>query len=145
CCDEVATLLALAGWADLHAEAVRTRDAFLTDPQQAASRLAHLDRRLRRSRLLRWSLRGLGVVTDDAAKELPPRLTGDAHARLLAQLDRARDAADADFAEEPTGDLPALAARLVVGLDLAAARLVVASLAVRTDVVGAEAVEVSRA
>ncbi|MGY1858190.1 hypothetical protein [Modestobacter sp. SYSU DS0290] len=105
--DAVATLLALAGWTDAAVRAARLRDAALDGElhQRDADRLA---RRIRRSRLLRASLRGLG--------ELPE---GDAHDRLLHWLDGTASA-------RPTtlGDV----ADLVTGLDLAAARLVVASL-----------------
>ncbi|MQA35611.1 hypothetical protein [Modestobacter roseus] len=105
--DAVATLLALAGWDDAATRAARLRDAALDGElhQGDADRLA---RRIRRSRLLRASLRGLGELPD-----------GDAHDRLLHWLDGAA-------AERTTtlGDV----AELVTGLDLAAARLVVASL-----------------
>ncbi|MGY1843670.1 hypothetical protein, partial [Modestobacter sp. SYSU DS0875] len=109
--DAVATLLALAGWTDAAVRAARLRDAALDGgpdgglDQQEADRLT---RRIRRSRLLRASLRGLG--------ELPE---GDAHDRLLHWLDGTTSA-------RPTtlGDV----ADLVTGLDLASARLVVASL-----------------
>ncbi|MGY2078475.1 hypothetical protein [Modestobacter sp. SYSU DS0657] len=105
--DAVATLLALTGWTDAAVRAARLRDAALDGgpDQQEADRLT---RRIRRSRLLRAALRGLG--------ELPE---GDAHDRLLHWLDGTTSA-------RPTtlGDV----ADLVTGLDLASARLVVASL-----------------
>jgi hypothetical protein len=85
-----------------------------------------------RSTSLRWLLRGLGRIDDGALAEhaLPEELSGDVHDRLVAMLRRARDDAageDDDNSAEPTAVLAALAA-LVTGLDLAAARLVVASI-----------------
>ncbi|WP_299951403.1 hypothetical protein [uncultured Modestobacter sp.] len=105
--DAVATLLALAGWADTAAAAARLRDAALTDavPERESERLA---RRVRRSRLLRWSLRGVGVLPEgDAADRLAHWLAGTAHGQPIT-LQQVAD--------------------LVTGLDLATARLVVASL-----------------
>ncbi|MGY1841631.1 MULTISPECIES: hypothetical protein [unclassified Modestobacter] len=105
--DAVATLLALAGWADAAATAARLRDAALAGalPQADAERLA---RRVRRSRLLRAALRGLGRLPE-----------GDAHDRLLHWLDG--HAPQRAITTDEVADL-------VTGLDLASARLVVASL-----------------
>ena len=105
--DAVATLLALAGWADGATAAARLRDAAIEggalpgDAERWAGRI-------RRSRLLRWSLRGLGPLPE-----------GDALDRLghwLAGTERPRSTTLDEVAE------------LVTGLDLAAVRLVVASL-----------------
>ncbi|WP_206330526.1 hypothetical protein [Modestobacter sp. KNN46-3] len=104
--DAVATLLALAGWDDAATRAARVRDALLAGGQPpAAERLA---RRIIRSRLLRWSLRGLGRLPE-----------GDAHDRLRHWLEGTE--------QRRSTELTAVA-ELVTGLDLATARLVVASL-----------------
>ncbi|MGN6578306.1 MAG: hypothetical protein ACTHKG_21735 [Nocardioides sp.] len=133
--DNAARLLALAGWQHAATRAERLRDALITDPHTPglADDLEALRRRVARSRLLRWSLRRIRTVGDDevADNRWPAWWAGDVHARLLAILDRAgravdgtssatRGAADVDLSDA----LP----RLVAGLDLATARLVVASL-----------------
>ena len=124
--DNVVSLLALAGWAEGAAEARRARDAMLEDPAAAASRLLRLQRRVRRSRVLRWSLRGLRPLgpEDLGPHDLGARLGGDTYDRLLGMLERA---GDHDVRAVPPLDVDLLP-RLVTGLDLAAARLVVASL-----------------
>ncbi|MCZ2811545.1 hypothetical protein O2W15_08875 [Modestobacter sp. VKM Ac-2979] len=104
--DAVATLLSLAGWDDAATRAARVRDALLAGGQPPeAERLA---RRIIRSRLLRWSLRGLGRLPE-----------GDAHDRLRHWLEGSQ--------QRRSTELTAVA-ELVTGLDLATARLVVASL-----------------
>ncbi|MCZ2815982.1 hypothetical protein [Modestobacter sp. VKM Ac-2984] len=104
--DAVATLLALAGWDDSAVRAARVRDELLAGGQPpGADRLA---RRITRSRLLRWSLRGLGRLPE-----------GDAHDRLRHWL---------TGTEERRSTELSTVADLVTGLDLASARLVVASL-----------------
>lgn len=129
--DNVASLLALAGWDDAASLARGIRDELLAGtPTEAEQRFALLQRRIRRSRMLRWSLRGVRPVdADDAQREgMPSRLAGDTHDRLLATLDRISGHFDGGV--EPAGEDPSteLIARLVIGLDLATARLVVASL-----------------
>ncbi|WP_222195092.1 hypothetical protein [Modestobacter italicus] len=120
--DAAATLLAVAGWSDAATAAVRLRDAALTGPvpEREAQRLA---RRVRRSRLLRWSLRGVGVLPEgDAADRLGHWLSGSAHGAPITLTELAD---------------------LVTGLDLATVRLVVASLDLDTSV--REPVEVGAA
>lgn len=135
-CDQLASLLALAGWADGQSAAVRVRDTLIDDPDGPdGSRLIDgLERRVRRDRLLRWSLRGIGDlrrIDDPPTTSWAPR--GDVYDRLLKLIDDARsDLAGTDRPELPWPELLAVAERLVVGLDLATARLVVASLAIDT-------------
>ncbi|OFE17193.1 hypothetical protein BA895_17180 [Humibacillus sp. DSM 29435] len=136
CCDQLARVLALSGWVDGYSAAVRVRDA-LIDQQDAAASSALLDvlqRRLRRARLLRWSLRDIGNLRADDQPDAPPQLHGDVYERLMslskqASAELTRDAASS-ATPAPVPVLLAVAERLVVGLDLAAARLVVASLAI---------------
>ncbi len=135
--DSAASLLALAGWEGAAAAARKARDSILTtgDRQEAAVALERLHRKVNRSRLLRWSLRGIRSLTDDDLRHhnLPSRLRGDTHDRLLSMIARGR-AQLGDRAQElldpAPGSSAALAAlpHLVTGLDLATARLVVASL-----------------
>lgn len=120
-CDGAARLLALAGGEGAAAASVRIRDALLVgeDPGIALSRLDRVRARVARSVVLRWSLRGLGH--HDGL---------DVRDRLLGLLDRAR-AALRDERVDPAADVgPVLRVlpELVTGLDLAAVRLVVASL-----------------
>ncbi len=139
CCDQLASVLALSGWADGYSAAVRVRDALIDQQDVAASSvlLDGLQRRLRRARLLRWSLRGIGNLRADDQPDAPPQLHGGVYERLMSLSERAgteltRDAASS-APPEPPAPVPvllAVAERLVVGLDVAAARLVVASLAI---------------
>ncbi len=138
-CDNVAGLLSLAGWDDGAGQARAVRDLLLFGgtPLEGADAVQRLRRRVTGARLLRWSLRGVGVVGADMLEEhaLPQRLGGDVWDRLLGMLDRA--AAVLGSSEVPAGPAPRrdraafdtdALPHLVAGLDLAAARLVVASL-----------------
>ncbi|TQN33722.1 hypothetical protein [Kocuria rosea] len=132
-CDQVVALLALAGAEDAAAGARRTRDALLHGDRGAARDAAErLHRTIRRSRLLRWSLRGV-LPLDPSALEhhgLPRHCLGDAHDRLLSRVERIR--AEAGGAEPvPVEDAAvpwAVLPELVTGLELGSVRLAVASL-----------------
>lgn len=105
--DSAARLLSVAGWADAAARARVLRDETLagrSDPDD----LNRWARRVRRSKLLRWSLRGIG----DAL----PRLH-----HWLEDIVSGRDTAG--HGESTTHDL----AELLTGAEFAAARLIVAS------------------
>ena len=124
--DNVVALLALSGWDQAAAQARLIRDQLLEDGEEAAVSvaIARLVRRLRRSSVLRWSLRGIRPITeaDLRRRGLPAGLVGDTYDRLLWILDRVETAVDGKpFAVH---HLP----ELITGLDLATARLVVASL-----------------
>jgi hypothetical protein len=136
--DNLASLLALAGWYDAAAEARRIRDIALRDDgEPTAGRVERLSRRVRRSWTLRWSLRGIQPLSHEDVERLglPADAVGDTYDRLVGMLDRAA-AGDrpAPTGDEPhTGDghrtlSPDRLAHLVTGLDLATARLAVASL-----------------
>jgi hypothetical protein len=120
--DNVASLLALAGWGDAAGQARRLRDALLEHGQDepASAGLERLRKKVRRSWLLRWSLRGLCPVSQEVVhqNDLPVEASGDTYDRLLQML---------DGASAPTYSTTQLA-HLASGLDLAAARLVIASL-----------------
>lgn len=134
--DAAARVLSLAGAAGLSAEARRLRGRLLDHDtwEQVLRELAILHRKVSRARLLRWSLRGLGEVDDDAEIAPSPRWRGGVHQRLLGLLDVERGAATEPEALTHSlarADLQAVAAALpyvLPGNDLAAARLVVASL-----------------
>ena len=129
--DAVAALLSLAGWGAGARSAGQVRDACLDRSPDARGRLAGLHRSVARARLLRWMLRGLGPVDQDSVRPAGPESApaGDVHDRLLALLDRARAelAGDPVPAADPAG-LREMLPGLVAGLDVAAVRLVVASL-----------------
>lgn len=139
-CDAVARLLELAGRPVESAGFRRIRD-FLLAGAAPGDTVGELSRRVRRSRLLRWSLRGLGRIDDSELTErgLPAGLAGDVHDRLLTRLGGIGDVLrhggpGADDGDDADAGARALAVvdllpDLVVGLDVGTARLVVASLA----------------
>lgn len=130
--DGAAGLLTLAGWGDAAAAGYRVRDLFLDGSRERGLReLDALRGRVRRSRLLRWALSGLGVLDDDAVRAhgLPADARGDVRDRLLALLDRAATAEPGGPDSRGAGQVVlAVVPTLVTGLELAAVRLVVASL-----------------
>lgn len=132
-CDQVVALLALAGAEDAASGARRARDALLHGDRGAARAAAErLHRTIRRSRLLRWSLRGV-LPLDPSALEhhgLPRHCLGDAHDRLLSRVERIRaEAGGAVPVPVEDGAVPwAVLPELVTGLELASVRLAVASL-----------------
>jgi hypothetical protein len=141
--DNITSLLALAGWDDAAADARSLRDAAVDHggTEQAGAQLTRLARRVRRSRLLRWSLRGLSPLDEQHVRQhgLPRDAIGDTFDRLVGMLDRAAAGATVDRNAYSTEHL----AHLVTGLDLAAARLVIASLDVHEVRAGHEHHEVS--
>ncbi|WP_206051728.1 hypothetical protein [Nocardioides ferulae] len=152
--DNIASLLALAGWDDAAAEARRIRDTALEPGDGAAgSELERLRRRVRRSRTLRWSLRGVRRLSEEDAhaRGLPADAVGDTYERLMGMLDRAVAGVAATAAGD-TGTRTDDASRtlstdhlphLVMGLDLATARLVLASLDIHELLAGQAEHEVS--
>jgi hypothetical protein len=132
-CDGVMALLALAGADDAAARARQARDALVRGDQGAArDAVERLHRRVRRSWLLRWSLRGVLVLdqSDLARHDLPEVCRGDAHDRLSSMVERLRsEVCGAVPVPEETGAVPWEAVpHLVTGLELATVRLAVASL-----------------
>ncbi|UGY93629.1 hypothetical protein [Streptomyces gobiensis] len=153
--DSLGRLLAVAGWASAAHSAGRLRDRLLAGEPQARVRRGFLAwrRRVERSRPLRWATDGLGVldaghaarlgVDGPAARAGPPY---DATARWrqwLAETDRLLAGEPApedggprgrpDRGAPPSRGLLAAAVELMPGLDLTAARLLVASFDPDTD------------
>ncbi|WP_216642352.1 hypothetical protein [Micromonospora sp. WMMA2032] len=133
--DSLGRLWAVAGWPAGAADARRLRDALVDHVPLAAAYagFAALDRRARRSRGLRLATDGLGVLSPVAAARAgvaaPAAVCGDATARWrhrLAETDRLLAGGEPGPAPDAAAVLE-LAARLMVGLDLAAARVVLAS------------------
>ncbi|ABP53244.1 hypothetical protein [Salinispora tropica] len=132
-CDNAARVLALAGWQDAAGRARAVRDRFLTGEWSVATtELARLRRRVRRSGLLRWSLRRVGPLLPGelARLGLAPELTGDVWDRLNGMLDRAVAAVGGSGSVVVSLPVtpPAAVAGVVSGWDVATARLIVASL-----------------
>lgn len=138
-CDHATDLLLLAGWARAASTARMARDALISkSPDQGTSLLESLHRRIGRSRILRWSLRDLAPLTveDCSRLQLPTMLAGDSYDRLLAQAGMARrvlwDPLPPNVFHTSSGMIVDALPGLVRGLDLAAARLVIASLGIET-------------
>jgi len=140
-CDEVAALLALAGAVEAEQLARSARDALLDHRgDDARALLVDVRHRLEHSRLLAWSLRGVGVIAPQRAEELglPTEVSGDCRDRLLRLVERAIAAAHS-YAGTADGDdvRPAVVpverwGALVRDFDVAVARLVVATLGTPT-------------
>ncbi|MEU3190947.1 hypothetical protein ABZ686_09970 [Streptomyces sp. NPDC006992] len=152
--DSLGRLLAVAGWAGAATTARRLRDDLLDGTSSAELRpgVQRFARRVGRSRTLYWLTRGTGVLTAEAARDAgvtgpAARADGDVPARyrtwlaaLVRDVDRLADRSPLDPAEEgprgggaPDGPWPSAALvrvlpGLLEGAELAAARLVVASL-----------------
>jgi hypothetical protein len=144
--DSLGRFLAVAGWDDAASAARRLRDEVLSGaPASPAAALRRLAGRVTRSRVLAWSTRDLGVLPADRAAGPAARAAGDVTARYrrwcadLVELARLFDDASplAGSALDPPrdrGTRPASAAVLALlpglleGVELAAARLIVASL-----------------
>ncbi|GAA4903017.1 hypothetical protein [Streptomonospora salina] len=131
--DGMQRLLAVAGWSDAAATGRRLRDDLLRrGPRETwRAQCRRWTRTVRRSRLLRWSTDGLGSVAPDA----PEALRGDVTARWKRRLDTI-EAAAAQKGAAPTPTDAGTAAQcaldllpsLLAGQELAAVRLIVASL-----------------
>lgn len=123
-CDHAARLLALLQWERHSMRAFRIRDDVLAGASvpEVTKEVERLVRRVRSSWFLRWSLKDLPQVLD----------------RLGAFLDGARSALGGSHAAAAVVSPQSEAARveqipeLIVGLDIAAARLVIASLGLNT-------------
>jgi hypothetical protein len=140
--DAVRDLLQLAGWTEEAHRAMRVRDLALGIFRQGsdgglADEADALVGRIRRSRTLRWSLRGLGRAAPGWLDEhhLPPWWAGDAYDRLLALLAALQESAATTAIAGPRPDVPLRrpdadhVIRLCTGVEVAAARLIIASLA----------------
>ncbi|GAA1210049.1 hypothetical protein [Pseudonocardia alaniniphila] len=129
--DALARLLGTAGWGDPAATARHLRDELLAGaPEQALRpRADALVERVRRSRMLRRMLRGVGSGAGDVTALLAARLA--ALPTALAAVD------DPAHADDDPGDTdtrtPDELAALLVGAELAAARLIVAAVDPDTD------------
>lgn len=150
--DSLGRLLAVAGWEEAAIGTRRLRDDLLVGAEPGGARqvFSRLDRRVRRSRLLRWQLAGLGSLDHDTALARGVggpalRAGGDVWLRLLRWLDETAEAFVAldsvaalkppfEGSRGPLGGEPPSRALLdalpglLVGCELAGARLVVASL-----------------
>ncbi|MDA8368988.1 MAG: hypothetical protein M0026_03865 [Nocardiopsaceae bacterium] len=145
--DSLQRLLAVAGWPDAGATGRRLRDDLLRHGAREAwrARCRRWIRRVRRSRLLRWSTDGLGFVAPDA----PEVLRGDVTARWKRRLDTIEAAVAQESAAPRPTDAGAAAQSaldllpsLLNGQELAAVRLIVASLDPDLEALPADGAEV---
>ncbi|WP_156366027.1 hypothetical protein [Nocardiopsis sp. NRRL B-16309] len=139
--DSAQRFLAVAGWSAAAEAGRRWRDALLAEPgpgEPTRRGVLRWLRRVRRSRVLRWSTDGLGRIGGSAPDPLRGDVT-DRWARLLDGVEAAVGApgvSDAAGRDRPASDSRAQAAEaaldllpsLVTGRELAAVRLTVASL-----------------
>lgn len=124
-CDHAAGLLALLEWERLSTRVFRVRDDVVAGApvSQVTADLERLVRRVRRSWFLRWSLKDVPEVLDrlgeflDGARSALGGGRGAAAARVSPDDEAAR-----------IEQIP----ELILGLDVAAARLVIASLGLNT-------------
>ncbi|MEU1719821.1 hypothetical protein [Nonomuraea sp. NPDC005692] len=129
--DGLGRLLAVAGWPAAAADARRLRDRLLAGAvdERARRHCVRFTRRVRRSWVLRWMLRGAGELGPDA----PPPLRGDALDRVRRWLDDVEALTEERSGPGGGGDVPvdgvlALLPGLLAGAELAVARLIVAGL-----------------
>lgn len=137
-CDHVVDLLELSGWWRASTIARQARDLLLghSDVHRARELLDGLHKMLGKSRLLRWSLRDLAPLTAESLDrhELPATLAGDTYDRLLTRVGLARtllrEPLSSSLFELDSIKISDALPALVRGLDVATARLVVASLGI---------------
>lgn len=125
--DAAARVLDLAGAPGLAARARSARNQVLDELRAETPDLDDLSRRVARSRALRWSLRRVGRVSRQQVDDhgWPGAWVGDAHDRLLRLTATSTEPPSAATGLDTLGRaLP----DLLVGAELAAARLTVASL-----------------
>ncbi|GAA3081239.1 hypothetical protein GCM10010464_51630 [Pseudonocardia yunnanensis] len=128
--DALARLLGTAGWADPAAKARHLRDELLAGApaESLRPRTDALVGTVRRSRMLRRMLRGVGAGAGDVTALLAARLA--ALQTAPAVENPAHAGADPGSTDAPTSDE---LAELLVGAELAAARLIVAAVDPDTD------------
>jgi hypothetical protein len=143
--DSLGRFLAVAGWVDAASTARRLRDDTLSGaPAEVMRRpLMRFAKKLTRSSVLRWSTRAMGSLPDDA----PPHLSGDVYdryqRRLTATIECLKHLDDPtvlnpddfepargrwDPEHPPSAAMVAVLPELLTGAELAAARLIIASL-----------------
>ncbi|MEU3885066.1 hypothetical protein [Streptomyces sp. NPDC029041] len=152
--DSVGRLLAVVGWDDVAARCRRLRDEVLSGVSRegVGGDLCRTVRRVGRSRVLRWSMAGLGELPADRARAAGvtgPALAadGDAYDRLLMWLseiergleelddtrplapdDRTGPRGRLDGPQPPSRALLDILPELLTGAEFACARIIVASL-----------------
>lgn len=135
--DSLARFLTVAGWADATLRSRWVRDDVLggAPGRELVPRFRRTAQRLRRSRTLRWLTDGLGGVPSDAVAlrargDVTVRWTGwlAAVEQLLPDVDRADNLPLTDPPRDEPQALLDLLPGLLNGVELATARLIVASL-----------------
>jgi hypothetical protein len=115
--DSCTRLLTVGGWEYAAVTAARLRDDLLAG-EDVDTRFAHWARHVRRSRVLRWSLTGIGIHAG----------SGDALDRLTRWIDEAASDGTASSADEDPAEILDALPNLLAGTEFATARLIVASL-----------------
>lgn len=140
-CDAAVGVLSLAGAERAATRARATRDLLLDPavPDETAATAVDITRqKLRRSWLLRWSLRGLAPLPHAGP------LAGDVYDRLLRLLDVAADEVRvAATVDAPSPDFAMVLPELLLGAELATARLAIASVAGFCDLAARPSQEVA--
>ena len=131
--DLLASLLEVAGWSTAARDARWARDGLASpDPGERATaerRAQRVVRRVRRSRALAWSLRGVGCLADpDGDRD------GDVLDRMRRWCDAVSDGAASGSRVLALDEV----ASVLQGAEVAAARLIVASIELQRSVVRAE-------
>ncbi|GAB2945852.1 hypothetical protein [Streptomyces sundarbansensis] len=168
--DSLGRLLSVAGWPAEAVTARRLRDDLLEEAPSSVvlSRAERFARRVGRSRTLHWLTRGIGPVSTADARAAgvsgpAARAGGDVPARYRQWLTEVLDDVGAldstapldpvawesprgqwDAERPPSAALAGLLPRLLVGAELGAARLVVASLDPDPDELSAPSLEAAR-
>ena len=121
--DGLARFLAVAGWSDAAARSRRLRDRLAVDPGdgRVAGEALTLLSRVQRSRVLRWSLRGVRAGPIELAQVLEQRLT-----RSRAVLEGTPSGPSNTRAVDELSTL-------LVGAEFAAARLILAAVDLQTE------------
>ncbi|MEV2268453.1 hypothetical protein [Nonomuraea africana] len=124
--DGLGRLLAVAGWASAAGQGRSLRDRLLADapPAELAPPYTRFARRVRRSRTLRWMLRNVGAIGEGDALSRLERWLAATSAAIAALDDNTPLEEQPPSRHEPEGLLP----HLLIGAELATARLIVASL-----------------
>jgi len=135
--DSLTRFLAVTGWPDAAGRARWLRDDALAGASADAlgPRFRRAARQLRRSRTLRWLTTGLDIVPGDAAAirargDVATRWSGwlAAVEQLLPEIDRTDQLPVVDPPRDPPDAVVGLLPELLTGVELATARLIVASL-----------------
>ena len=130
--DGLARFLGVAGWPSAAGEARRLRDVFLAGEREPAG-VASLLRRIRRSRTLRWLIKGIPAGPTNVAALLATRMTALEAALHGAPSPEPQQGGFPPVQPQESHLAAARVGDLLVGAELAVARLIVAAVGPETD------------